>query len=134
MVTIKKVIGSGKKPVVKKAAPIKKPKIVPIRERSFAVINGAFSVVDMNSPVGYCPPITKKKDGSYSARILKGQTMNYRTGQSTTSWEYFEFDRTGLVTSTPRGFAKEYKNVRITDIEEFRIMLDPREKKPEAKK
>lgn len=128
---VKKVVKkvADKKPVVKKKAPVKKPKVVHISERSFSTISNRFPVVGMNSPVGYSAPITKRKSGSYSARILKSQDSNLRTGQVSTSWEYFEFDETGLITSTPRGFAKEFKNVRIIDIEEYRIKLDPRENK-----
>ena len=58
-----------------------------------------------------------KDNKEYGIRIKTGES--WRGDNRSESWDYFELDETGLIISSPRGYAKEYnKKVRITDIEE----------------
>jgi hypothetical protein len=58
--------------------------------------------------------VKRQDDMSYYIRIIKS------LGRSRNEWEYFELDKTGLITSSPRGMAKEYnKKVRIIDMEKM---------------
>jgi hypothetical protein len=70
-----------------------------------------------------CPltknPAISKNDKGYRIRVLKGQSCNSINGNQSISMGYFETDETGLVTSSPRGFAKQFnKKVQIRDIAE----------------
>ncbi len=65
----------------------------------------------------WCPAVSKRDDGSYSARIIVSESMN-RYGNRKMSWDYFEMDATGLVISSPRGMAKEFNGrIRYTDMD-----------------
>ncbi|MDD5589160.1 MAG: hypothetical protein PHP92_03850 [Candidatus Nanoarchaeia archaeon] len=61
----------------------------------------------------WSPAVWKNKEGEYGIRIIKNLGRTHR------EWEYFELDKAGLITSTPRGMTKQFKNIRIIDIDEM---------------
>jgi hypothetical protein len=50
----------------------------------------------------------------YGIRIVRSSTT-YSTGDRTT-YDYFELDADGVISTAPRGYAKDYKPGRVTDI------------------
>lgn len=61
----------------------------------------------------WCPAVWRTSTG-YAIRILKSQTVT-STGQQLT-YDSFDLDEDGVITAAPRGWAKEYKPGRVTDI------------------
>jgi hypothetical protein len=59
-----------------------------------------------------------KKDSGYQIRVLKRMDRNYVTGETTVAYDYFMLDKEGVILKAPRGYAKKYKGVKITDIAE----------------
>ena len=109
-----------------------KKKVAPVKTRTLSIITSQFQIVAMNGlGKNYQPPIVKRKNGDYLVRILKGQKVWYKNGNTHTenSWDYFDLDSTGLILKAPRGYSSQFKNVRITDIEQKRIELDESIKK-----
>jgi hypothetical protein len=62
------------------------------------------------------PAVHRRDGGGYGIRFVKTHTV-YNTG-STTTFDYFELDDDGLITTAPRGFARDYKPGRVVDIAE----------------
>ena len=61
--------------------------------------------------------VFKKENGTYGIRIKTGES--WRGKNVTENWDYFDLDEVGLITTSPRGHAKEFnKKVRIIDIED----------------
>ncbi len=58
-----------------------------------------------------------EKNGGYSIRVIKSESRS--AGSATVTYDYFELDADGLVTVSPRGWAKDFtKRVRVTGIAE----------------
>lgn len=66
----------------------------------------------------FCPAVSKdEKTGCYQIRILKSKRWDAQ--RESTDYDYFELDKTGLITSSPRGRASEWnKKVRILNMDE----------------
>jgi hypothetical protein len=58
-----------------------------------------------------------------SIRIQTG--YSYRGANSTTSWDYFELDENGIITSCPRGMTKTYKGIQIINLDKLSPMRSP---------
>jgi hypothetical protein len=65
----------------------------------------------------FSPGVFKNESGNgFGIRILKGFSC-CTSGGGSISYEYFELDKTGLITGSPRGLAKQFDGkVRITDV------------------
>ena len=65
----------------------------------------------------WCPAVHKHRDGNgYGIRFIKSVTFS-GANQSYT-FDYFELDNDGVITTAPRGYAKEYKPGVVVDIAE----------------
>lgn len=62
----------------------------------------------------WCPAVHRNSDG-YGIRVIRSITRSGASEQ--VSYDYFELDAHGVVTTAPRGFAKEYKPGQVADIE-----------------
>lgn len=67
---------------------------------------------------GLRPAVFKnEKNGTYGIRIKVSES--WRGNNVSESWDYFELDENGVITKSPRGYAKEFnKKVKIVDISE----------------
>lgn len=86
------------------------------RSIPFAVIEREFRLDDASYWFGatWCPAVHHRKEGGYGIRIV---TRASQSGRSThIGFDYFYLDADGLITTAPRGFAKEYKPGRVVDI------------------
>lgn len=63
----------------------------------------------------YKPPVFKDGAG-YGIWVLALRTSTPRT--TTTSYGYFEISADGIVTASPRGWAREFNRKRITSLPE----------------
>ncbi len=62
----------------------------------------------------WCPAVHRRKSG-YAIRLLKSESISL--GQRSLTYDYFELDADGTITTAPRGYARDYKPGRVTDIE-----------------
>jgi len=62
----------------------------------------------------WCPAVDRRETG-YSIRVVRSITRT-RGGESTT-YDYFELDAEGLITTAPRGYSKDYKPGRVVDVD-----------------
>lgn len=62
----------------------------------------------------WCPAVDRKASG-FSIRIMKSESVSGR-GRAIT-YDYFELDADGVITTAPRGHAKDWKPGRVIDIE-----------------
>jgi hypothetical protein len=61
----------------------------------------------------WCPAVHRSDDG-FGIRVVKSLT---RSGiGSNFTFDYFYLDGDGLITTAPRGFARDYKPGRVVDI------------------
>jgi len=66
----------------------------------------------------WSPPIFKQKDWiSYGIRIVTSSSYNNRSWLRNTSYDYFDINSDGIITSAPRWFAK-MKGTLVTNIKE----------------
>lgn len=64
----------------------------------------------------FSPAVYKRKNG-YGIRIIK--SIGFSGRNINQSWDYFDLDKTGMITTSPRGMAREFnKKVRITDMDQ----------------
>lgn len=71
----------------------------------------------MKCPLTGKPAISKSASG-YRIRVLKGHSYNSFTTERRLTMDYFALNNEGIITASPRGFAKEYnKKVKVRDIE-----------------
>lgn len=88
------------------------------RNIRFIEIERAFRVDEASYWFGakWCPAVDRKADGSYLIRIVSRAS---RSGNSShIGFDYFYLDADGLITTAPRGFARDYKPGRVVDIAE----------------
>lgn len=85
-----------------------------IREITLDDIRGEFQLGSYWFGDTWCPAVDEK-NGGYQIRVVKNE---YRHGaDTTTNYDYFYLDADGLVTGSPRGYAKDYtRTARVTDI------------------
>lgn len=93
-----------------------------IREIPFASIERRFQLGAYWFGARYCPAVTRD-GGQYRIRIVAQTTVS--SGGSKTTWDYFECDLDGLVTTAPRGYAKDYKPGRIVGLDEALVKYAP---------
>lgn len=62
----------------------------------------------------WCPAVHETSRG-YGIRVLRSQTI--RLSGQTVSYDYFEIDPDGTITTAPRGHAKDWRPGVVTDIE-----------------
>lgn len=62
----------------------------------------------------WCPAVDRRDRGGYSIRFVKARTVSGDNVRTT--YDYFELDDDGLITTAPRGFAKDFKPGRVVDI------------------
>jgi hypothetical protein len=93
------------------------------RKKSVAIIEMTFEQFAKGKRLAsttfgeFQPAVYKKLHGGYSVRVLASQS--WHSNYITTSWEYFELDKHGLIYRSPRGLAKKYNNkVCIIDIDQ----------------
>lgn len=89
----------------------RKPRVVTIAE-----IERYFRLTDASYWFGatWCPAVHERKEGGYAIRV---HTSERRSGATlSTNFDYFYLDADGVITTAPRGFAKEFKPGRIADI------------------
>lgn len=92
-------------------APKRAPRVVTIAE-----IERYFRLTDASYWFGamWCPAVHERKGGGYAIRV---QTAERRSGNNlSTSFDYFYLDTDGVITTAPRGFAREFKPGQIADI------------------
>jgi hypothetical protein len=65
----------------------------------------------------FSPAVGRESSGKgWFIRILQGRSFS-RGGNTTTNWEYFKTDDTGLITESPRGLGKEFNGRVRIDVE-----------------
>jgi hypothetical protein len=84
------------------------------RETTIAEIEAQFELASYWMGIKWCPAVARKDDGGYSIRTVKGR-HTYPGGENV-SYDYFELDADGVVTTAPRGHAKTYRPGRVVDI------------------
>lgn len=62
----------------------------------------------------WCPAVHRTARG-YGIRIVRSQTIGLTSQQIT--YDYFELDENGVITTAPRGHAKDFKPGQVADIE-----------------
>lgn len=85
------------------------------RSITLAEIERRFDVAGASYWFGgtWCPAVARKGDG-YRIRVVKATTRSDYS--RSTTYDYFEFDAEGVVTTAPRGYARDYKPGRVVDI------------------
>lgn len=67
----------------------------------------------------WCPAVACDGDG-YSIRVVAAETVQRtRSGEENvnTVFDYFYLDSEGVITTAPRGYARDYKPGRVVDID-----------------
>lgn len=62
----------------------------------------------------WCPAVRRRKEG-YGIRVVAKATQSGPNAYI--GFDYFYLDDEGLITTAPRGFARDYKPGRVVDIE-----------------
>lgn len=62
----------------------------------------------------WCPAVHRRRNG-YAIRFLKSESLS--SSHRSVTYDYFELNADGTITTAPRGYAREYKPGRVTDIE-----------------
>jgi hypothetical protein len=81
-----------------------------------AAIENEFELVSYRWFDGKWCPAVFEKNGGYEIRILAGRS--YRGRDVVDRYDYFELDADGVITKSPRGYAKAYNKIRVRDIAE----------------
>lgn len=84
-------------------------------EVSFERIERTFRLASYYWGGAYKPPVFRSGAG-FGIRVLARQTSTLRT--TSTSYDYFEINADGIVTASPRGWAKEFNRKQITGLAE----------------
>lgn len=91
------------------------PKTDPITT-TIAAIEAEFELVSYRWFDGKWCPAVFEKDGGYEIRILANRS--YRGRDVVDRYDYFELDADGVITKSPRGYAKAYNKIRVRDIDD----------------
>jgi hypothetical protein len=84
------------------------------RAITLAEIEQQFELASYWFGTKWCPAVSTSELG-YRIRVIKSRSF---TGVSHgVTYDYFELDLDGTVTTAPRGWAKAYKPGRVVDIE-----------------
>lgn len=84
------------------------------RAVTIAEIGQQFELASYWFGAKWCPAVHQNSDGRYGIRIVRSQSITL--GSQTVSYDYFELDADGTITTAPRGYAKEFRPGRVTDI------------------
>jgi hypothetical protein len=84
------------------------------RDITVAEIEQAFDLASYWFGVKWYPAVHETAQG-YGIRVIKSQSFSDINRSYT--YDYFKLDADGVVTTAPRGFAKDYKPGRVVDIE-----------------
>lgn len=84
------------------------------RQITVAEIEAQFELASYWFGTKWCPAVHENARG-YGIRVLRSQTI--RLSGQTVSYDYFELDADGTITTAPRGHAKDWKPGRVVDIE-----------------
>jgi hypothetical protein len=84
------------------------------RDITLAEIEQHFELASYWFGTKWCPAVHCTERG-YGIRVIKAHSFN-RENRSYT-YDYFEMDADGVVTTAPRGYAKVFKPGRVVDIE-----------------
>ena len=88
----------------------REPRVVTVAE-----IERQFTLASYWFGEKWCPAIARKAGGGYGIRVVRSETI---TGPNrSVTYDYFELDADGTITTAPRGFAKEFKPGQVADIE-----------------
>lgn len=91
----------------------------PVREFTVKDIAGAFALGSMPGS----PPIGRDAaDEGWYIRIRT--SIAIKNGEVTEKFDYFRLDDDGHVLSAPRGYAKDYRPGRVTDIKPMAMMAE----------
>ena len=85
------------------------------REFTVADIEREFRLASYWFGEKWCPAVHRKA-GGYAIRFLKSESLSL--GHRSVTYDYFELDADGTITTAPRGYARDYKPGRVTDIAE----------------
>lgn len=97
------------------AAPKRARKPRPPREIPFSEIESRFKLAAYWFGEKWCPAVCEK-NGGYSIRV---SIHDYYSGDTRhTKFDYFYLDADGLVTTAPRGYARDYKPGQVTGLAE----------------
>lgn len=86
-----------------------------VREFTLADIAGEFDLASYWWGVKWCPAVHRNERGGYGIRFRKSVTVRGADQQIT--FDYFELDADGTISTAPRGYARRFKPGRVTDIE-----------------
>lgn len=84
------------------------------REFTVAEIRQDFELASYWFGAKWCPAV-HRKNGGYAIRVIRSTGRTSTT--ATTTYDYFELDADGVITSAPYGYTKDYRPGRVTDIE-----------------
>jgi hypothetical protein len=95
---------------LRKGLPVHKPKQPP--EIQFADIEAQFTLAAFGQPPS---AVGRSRNGGYWIRILVGTNVDIfgQAGVHTDKFDYFYTDPDGVITTAPRGHAKDYRPGRI---------------------
>lgn len=93
------------------------PRKKPVREMTLEnMLGNSWTLSSMNFG-GFRPAVFRDGEG-YSVRVRVGVSLG-RDGYRSEKWDYFEFSPDKICNSCPRGYSKEYRGIRVTDLEEM---------------
>lgn len=91
------------------------PKSEPITT-SIAAIEAEFELISYRWFDGkWCPAVYGGTVG-YGIRVL--MSRSHTRGGVVDKYDYFELDADGVITKSPRGYAKAYNKIRVRDIDD----------------
>jgi hypothetical protein len=93
------------------------PKTDPIIT-TLAAIEDEFELVSYRWFDGkWCPAVYGGTVG-YGIRVLMSRRTSNLGRDTQESYDYFELDADGVITKSPRGYAKAYNRLRVRDIDD----------------
>lgn len=84
------------------------------REITLAEIEQTFELASYWFAGAWCPAVFAAKHG-WSIRVVKSHSFS--SSSQSFSYDYFELDLDGTITTAPRGHAKAFRPGRVVDIE-----------------
>ncbi len=83
----------------------------------FTTIESRFELISYRWFDGsWCPAVRKNDDGTYSIRVLMSRVQ--RGASTTDKYDDFEISAEGIVTKSPRGYAKEFNKCHVKGLDE----------------
>ncbi len=90
----------------------REPRAIP-----FVEIEREFRLDDASYWFGtqWCPAVADRKEGGYLIRIVA--RVSQSGSNAHIGFDYFYLDADGLITTAPRGYARDYKPGQVIDID-----------------